>query len=360
MLPYYVLVGLPALIAIINRIINSKHKDFLLKKLIMGVFFAMFIILLALRGLACGIDLVNYKTFFDFSHYRPFDFVRVKYGIELGYHFIEYIIAGFTQNFQVLLAVIGAASVIPVWIMYSKESSNPFLTIVLFLTVVPFTLYFSGIRQALAMAFIVPAYYCAKNKKLILFIIITIISVFFHASSLVIIVIYPLYHVRITKKWLYFTVPIMVLILIYNEAVFGFLLQMLVGKYMDKYVDYETAGGAYMFLTMLVAFAVFSFVVTDDKKIDGDLIGLRNLLLLAICIQCFAPIHPLAMRMNYYFLPFIPILISKVVEQRRPEMKQIVKIAVLAMSVFFTIWFVYDMYTGEDILQVFPYVPFWR
>ena len=360
MLPYYVLIGLPAFITLINRIINVKHKKLSLKHLIFGAFFLFLLGMLSLRGLHCGIDLVNYKTFFDFSHYRPLDFVRVKYGIELGYHIIEYIVALCTQNFQVLLTVLACASVIPIWILYAKESSTPFLTIVLFLNVVPYALYFSGLRQALAMAFIVPAYYCAKNKKLIWFLIITVISIFFHASALVIVVIYPLYHVRITKKWLYFTVPIMVLILIYNEAVFGFLLQLLGGKYMDKYVDYETAGGAYMFLIMLIAFAVFSFVVTDDKKIDGDLIGLRNLLLLAICIQCFAPIHPLAMRMNYYFLPFIPILVSKVVKQRRPEMKQIANIATIALSVFFAVWFLYDIHVDEDILQIYPYIPFWR
>ena len=129
---------------------------------------------------------------------------------------------------------------------------------------------------------------------------------------------------------------------------------------MDRYADYETTGAAYMFLIMLIGFAVYSFVVTDDKTLDGDVIGLRNILLLAICIQCFAPIHPLAMRMNYYFLPFIPILLPKVVKQSRPQMKQIVNISVIAISIFFAIWFLYDVHTDEDILQIFPYVPFWR
>ena len=359
MLPYYVLIGLPALVALINRIINVKYPKLNLKGLIMGIFFAFFLALLALRGLSCGVDLVNYKTFFDFSHYRPFDFVRIKYGIEFGYHLIEYVVALFTQNFQILIAVVGAASIIPIWIMYTKESDSPFLTIVLFLTVVPFSIYFSGLRQALAMAFIVPAYYCTKHKKLIWFLIITLVAMFFHASVAVMAVIYPIYHVRITKKWLYFTVPIMVLILIFNEAVFEFLLNLLGGKYMDRYAEYETTGAAYMFLIMLIAFAVYSFVVTNDKELDRDVIGLRNILLLAICIQCFAPIHPLAMRMNYYFLPFVPLLLPKVVKQSRPEMKQIVNISVIAMSLFFAAWFLYDVHTDEDILQIFPYVPFW-
>ena len=151
----------------------------------------------------------------------------------------------------------------------------------------------------------------------------------------------------------------MVLILIFNEAVFEFLLNLLGGKYMDRYAEYETTGAAYLFLIMLIAFAVYSFVVTNDKELDRDVIGLRNILLLAICIQCFAPIHPLAMRMNYYFLPFVPLLLPKVVKQSRPEMKQIVNISVIAMSLFFAAWFLYDVHTDEDILQIFPYVPFW-
>ena len=358
MLPYYVLVGVPALIALINRIINIKKKDFSLKHLIMGSFFVILIVLLSCRSIYCGIDLMNYKTFFDFSHYRPFDFVRVKYGIEVGYHIIEYLVALCTQNFQILLSVIACIALIPVWIMYTKESEMPFLTIVLFLTIVPFGMYFSGLRQVIAMAFVVPAYYCIKHKKLVWFLIISVIAIFFHSSSLVIMVLYPVYHVRITKKWLWFTVPIMGLIFIFNEYVFDVLLMVLGGKYLDRYAEMENSGSAYLFLIMLVAFAIYAFAVTDDKAIDSDLVGMRNILLLSICIQCFAPIHPLAMRMNYYFLMFVPMLIPKVIKKSRPETKQIVMFSSVALMVFFTFWFFYDAYVGEDILQVFPYIPF--
>ena len=360
MLPYYALVGIPALIALVNRIINIKFKKVSLKVLVISSFFLGMIVLLALRGMECGIDLPNYKTFFDFSHYRPFSFVRIKYGIEVGYHLVEYIVALCTQNFQILLAVVACVSVIPVWIMYAKESDMPYLTIVLFLTLVPFGMYFSGLRQVVAMAFVVPAYYCMKHKKLVWFLIVTFIAMLFHTSTIFIIVLYPLYHVRITKKWLYFTVPIMALIFIFNEYVFDTLFMLFGGKYVDRYAEMEGDGAAYLFMIMLVGLAVISFLITDDKQIDNDIIGLRNILLLAICVQFFAPVHPLAMRMNYYFLMFVPMLIPKVLRKSRPEVKQITTAISIVLTIFFTFWFFYDAHTDVDILEVFPYVPFWR
>ena len=360
MLPYFALVGVPAVIALLNRIISLKFKKVSLRYLVMGSFFCGLIVLLSLRGLDCGIDLPNYKLFFDFSHYRPFGFVRERYGIEAGYHLVEYIVALFTQNFQVLLTVIACLSVIPVWFMYAKESEIPFLTIVMFLTLVPFGMYFSGLRQVVAMAFVVPAYYCMKNKKLLWFLAVTVVAMLFHTSTIFIVVLYPLYHVRVTKKWLYVTVPVMALLFIFNEYVFDTLFNLFGGKYADRYAEMEGDGSAYLFMIMLVAFAVISFLFVDDKTVDKDIIGLRNILLLAICIQFFAPVHPLAMRMNYYFLMFVPILIPKVLKKCRPEVKQISMIVMIVLAIFFAVWFFYDAYTDEDILQVFPYVAYWQ
>jgi len=79
-----------------------------------------------------------------------------------------------------------------------------------------------------------------------------------------------------------------------------------------------------------------------------------------VCIQMFAPVHGLVMRVNYYFLPFVPVLIPRIVRRAKESMRQLVLISMIVMYSFFTVYFFYHAYTGADILRIYPYIPFWK
>ena len=100
--------------------------------------------------------------------------------------------------------------------------------------------------------------------------------------------------------------------------------------------------------------------MVDEKTLDKTTLGLRNILVLVVMIQLFAPIHALAMRFNYYFIIFIPVLISRIVDSPKKHFKPIAQIANVVMVCYFTGYFFYSAYNGADILQVFPYKFFWE
>ena len=87
---------------------------------------------------------------------------------------------------------------------------------------------------------------------------------------------------------------------------------------------------------------------------------MRNLLLLSIVLQIFALMHPLSMRMNYYFLIFVPILIPRIASRSKKQFAQIGQLSVIVMSVFFMCYFLYGVITDNDALNIYPYVPFWE
>ena len=76
-------------------------------------------------------------------------------------------------------------------------------------------------------------------------------------------------------------------------------------------------------------------------------------------MQSFASVNSVAMRLNYYYLIFIPLLIPKVADGARTELRQLARVSTVVFVCFFFFWFFKEAYTGADILQVFPYVPFW-
>ena len=96
--------------------------------------------------------------------------------------------------------------------------------------------------------------------------------------------------------------------------------------------------------------------MVDYQKLDYEVVGLRNLLVLCVVLQVFSGVHSIAMRMNYYYLLFVPILIPRIIQYGNRRSKTILQLSVVCMLTFFTIYYFYYAYTDIDILNVYPYV----
>ena len=155
-----------------------------------------------------------------------------------------------------------------------------------------------------------------------------------------------------------FVIPLLGGIYFFHRQLFSFL-----GLILNQFTDYDTSvtkTGAVTSLILFVLFAIFSFLVPDETKMDDDTRGMRNFLLFSVAIQMFAPLHNLAMRMNYYYIIFIPLLIPKIIEARSERWGQVAITARHIMVIFFTVYFFYNAYTGTSNLRVFPYHFFWE
>lgn len=352
MFPYYLLIGLPMLLSIFSYKVNDKNVS---KRLPLFVFFVILLVLLSLRSVRCGVDLQTYKNKFEnidlLSLKTFFDFSPVEY----GYNLFVLINKFFFNNFQFLLFSCAMVSIVPIMVLYLKETNHNILTIALFISIAPFTMFFSGLRQSIAMGLGIIAYYYCKKNKIIPFLLIVFFAFLFHLSAVVLLVMYPITHVKVTKKWILPVSVLYIIFLIYNEKIFGVLLK-LNEKYETRYVISKT--GSYTFLIMLLGITIFSFIMMEEDS--KELLGLRNLLILSLFIQCFVPISTIAMRLNYYYLLFIPVLIPKVIDNCKKQYKQLAQLSIVVFSVFFIFWFFKEAYTGSNLLHAFPYIPFWE
>ena len=216
-------------------------------------------------------------------------------------------------------------------------------------------IYFSGIRQAIAMSMGVPAWYFARNRKRLCFIAIVLLAMQIHCSSFMLVIIYPLYHAKITKKWLWFVIPCMVAVFVFRTPIFNVLITLLWEEY-----DITDATGAVSILILLILFGIYSYLLPEERALEQDVLALRNILLLSIVIQIFAMLHPLSMRMNYYFLIFVPILIPKIANRSKKQYAQIARLSVVIMTVYFIYYYFSAVITDKDSLNLYPYVPFWK
>ena len=312
-----------------NCQIRIGHKIFSLdEKAELGCFMMIFLLLLMLRGKECGADTEGYLEWFSFYRSQKLSDLLSSFWNEDGYKLLNKLVGVFTDSPQLLIAVTSLICVVPLWYFYRRESEHAFLTVALFVAIAPFNMYFSGIRQALAMALAIPAWYFAKQKKPFLFLLCVFLAMQFHISAFIMLVMYPLYHVRITAKWLFAVVSLIAFVYLNNNVIFNFLLQFLWDDYSEA-----TEVGAFSILVLLVLFSVYCYIIPEESELDADIIGMRNMLLFMVMIQSFAPVHPLSMRMNYYFFPLIPILIPKIINRCKVMYMQVAKLSMVVMAV---------------------------
>lgn len=332
--------------------------------LAVSVFFLMLCFLLACRSIQIGNDTANYKYFFD--NYSNQSLSQALDGeLEPLFGALNWLIGRFTDNFQIYLAIVTTITLIPIAVLYSQDKRHSYLKIILFVNMSVFVMLFSGIRQAIAMSMGIIAFHFVKKKKLIPFLVVVFITMAVHASAFILLIMYPLYYIKFKKRHLYIIVPLMAITYIFNKQIFTGLLSIMT-LFTARYDDYASLGntGAVTMIICFVAFSVFAYIIPDAQKEDAEFIGMRNYLLLATLFQCFAPLHSLAMRMNYYYILFIPLVITKAISYTDTKWEQIAKIAEIVMCVFFTVYFLFTVYSGcqadGGALNTYPYIPFWR
>ena len=96
-------------------------------------------------------------------------------------------------------------------------------------------------------------------------------AISFHTSAFMLFFMYPIYHARITKKWLYAVVPLMLAVFIFSKKIF---LQMaMIAEYLFDYEVELTETGAYTMLILFAMFAVLSFLIPDETLLDDETRG---------------------------------------------------------------------------------------
>ena len=351
MFPYFFLIGFPLLLSLGSF---GDSRSLFSKKTPLFMFFLILIVLLSLRNVTCGIDLITYR--YKFNHPGSltisslFDFSLT----EPGFRLLSAVFKKTFNSFQLFLAVCALLSMVPIMVLYLKESNHSILTIALFVGLAPFSMFFSGLRQSIAIGIGAICYFLCKDKKPISFLIMVFVAYLFHQSAIILLFMYPLLHLRITKKWLPLTALVFAVCFVFRNQIFGYALRVS-DRYENRYVIAQT--GSYMYLLLLLLLTVYSFAMLKDQEFDA--FGLRNMLVFSLILQCFAMSTSVAMRLNYYYLIFIPILIPKVVDSARTEFRQIAKLSAVIFVCFFFFWFFKEAYTGTDILHIFPYVPCW-
>lgn len=355
MIVFYILLLVPMLIQ--HVMVGSRKIDYKKKNNIsLFAFFLILLLLVMLRHESVGSDTRNYANIFEKISRMSWEDLG-KESLEVGFLYFNKAISLISKEPQFFFAVTAVVVIAMIYPTYRRLCEDPSLTIAIFCIMSTFVMMFSGIRQMIAIGIGFIAYEFTRKRKLIPFIVCVILAMIFHTSAFMLVFMYPLYHVKITKKWLIAVIPIMTLIFVFNKQIFTSIAVIL-----ERYTKYDASmaeTGAYTIIILFAFFSIFAFLIPEESKMDKETIGLRNFLLLSLVLQMFAPLHTIAMRMNYYYIIFIPLLIPKIIECRSKSWEQVAIVGRHVMVIFFLVYFFISASDGGG-LDVFPYHFFWE
>lgn len=355
MTPYYILITAPLIFAFGYELYYERYNILVKKKnYTILIFYAIYFILLAFRSDNIGSDTYSYLM-----HYAAMPKISLK-GIwgtykdsDIGYYLFTKILSVFLKNTQWLLIIVAAITTIPFAYLYYKETKNSLVTIALLMVLPNFQMNFSGLRQAIAIAFVVPGVYFIQKKRWKMFVLMVILATLFHKSAFIMLVMYPIYHCTIKIKHLMIIVPLGIVVYRFNTQIYLLMASLMGGRFEERYA-YVTETGAVTMLIVFMLFTVYAFVLTNSRMMSDDEKGYRNLLLIASFMQMFAPINSIAMRMGYYFIPFIPIIITQATNHLKVKDYRVRWVISIAIYILFTIYYI-DKSLSVDSLNIYPY-----
>jgi len=264
---------------------------------------------MAFRSLEVGTDLVRYKARYLFS-YRANDTYELL--DEPCYKFINRVCYAINSEdgFRILLILISVFTVgtfVYITYLYSKDQLVSCMAYLAF----EFYLFgFSGLRQAIAMSFVMWAFHFCAKKKLVLFALMVAIAVGFHRTSIVFLACYFAKHFKWNKQRIILIIVIFLFLIPRISDIGDFIIEYFSGGF----EEFSSSGsfGTISFIILLLIIAEFMFNNPIKNK-ENENVLINNIMLGAFFIQLLSSISYNFSRLNLYFFQFVVIYLPNIV-----------------------------------------------
>lgn len=317
--------------------------------------------LLAFRHPSMGVDLKYGETSGYLGTYQAIaksswdkvlhlDFKNYERGYVIFCKLISYI----SRDEQCLLIVCALVSIFPLSYLICKYSENCLLSFVIYLGLPVFLTNYSAMRQVIAIAITAFSYIFIRNKKPVLFILTVLLASAFHSSAILFLVAYVLYYSGLMKRYRIASILILPLVFLFRNPLFGILSKLL----KDNAVPDNNSA-----VTLFIVFtAVYIFTIIYSNKDDVHEEGLKNLFWLACVCLAFGGVYSIAIRVGYYFMIYLVLLLPKTVPNinlKANDDNNTETVFYIIIMICFAVFGLYSIRNGTWAMS-YPYSFFWQ
>lgn len=265
------------------------------------------------------------------------------------YHiFTSFLSRIYDGNFQLTLITIAVIYFISLDILLYKESPNLLISMIIFLAMGFFFFSMNGVRQSMAMGFIMLSYFPLKNKKLIKFLLLVCLGACFHKTALVFAIAYPICRLGFDRKNIVLYAALITLLFLFGKQLLHVFVTDMAAfdERFSFYAETEVTLSLSGFIQLLLFFALLCTNMRAFLAHDNEAPILINLLIIAIIMQIFAIFIAEMFRVAMYFSLFLVILIPRFLQTYPLRYRQPVSILLCVMLLIY--FFITPSYLEYD------------
>lgn len=276
---------------------------------------------------------------------------------DYGYYIFNWVVAHVFKNAQVLLFLVAIIICFFTFRFIYKYSTNVYLSVFLFLTLGFYGFSLTAFRQSIAIAICLWAYDYIKKKKVVPFVLITLLAASFHQTAIVFLPMYIIGQLKLNKNNVFIVAILLMITFVCGDMFVGFFNELFKMDYGKEEVV-SLIGRVKEFLIEAIIFLLLYFSLKEKNLYERLLIKSRTDTMtysLMIGIMCHAlQFKVLIMqRITKYFISSVNyVLVPNVTKSFKDE--SIVAVLNVCFVMFSTILFLVGIYRNN--LYEFAYI----
>lgn len=313
-----------------------------------------------LRSPMVGEDTAGYLEWFN--EYVSMEKITSLYhpwrDIDLGYSILNIIISRITSNEQILIAVVSVLILVLHMTFLKKNSSNIFLSVMLFFGFNYFVTSMVSWRQFIAMGIVFWVYPLVIKEKYIKAFVVSVVAILFHDATLVFVVALLVTVLLSNKKSGNIITWLMLCLGIILTPIVKILIPMIaqhipsLSYYFDGSIDGTAGMGTLRILYIVLEIGLMLIITRKKQCRTKEYRILLGLMMFAVLLGVYSSVIPRVFRVSYFFDYFLLLLIPKLIMERKKDRVLLSGIVVL----FSAMLFLYHL--SYNAGQVVPYTFF--
>jgi hypothetical protein len=310
------------------------------------------LLLMSLRGISVGTDLLGYQWEYENGLFR---------NAEPLFSYFNYVLKELGISFQFYLTIIAVIVITAITLLYYKYSKNILLSYYLHVTIGLFAMSMTGLRQTIAVCLTIFAFVILmKNKKLLFFAFVGV-AYFFHNSAIAFLLVYFIKNIRIKKKTGLIVYALSTLAFICKKWIVILVAYVTPVKYL-KYLELADFSVNPLVIIVSMAIPLACLVFWSDKiwgNNEEQKRVMSTLLIMSIfnmVINIFALNIDMFARLTFYFITYNTVLIPNIIQGIKDS-----KIRIIAKTACIILPLIqFSMATPGGSLGIDQYIFFWE
>lgn len=312
-------------------------------------------VIIGFRDYQVGVDTYGYMlSFNEFSNLYSLSWKSILeiYSVnkEPLYVLFNLIISAFTDDFTVVLCGYALLYTIAVGVLVYRYSANPRWSFIVLLSLGFLYFAMAGIRQTMAMSILLFSYKYIKERKPLPFLLLVFLAYFFHNTSVVFLLAYPIAALKVNWKHLAALAAVYIVVFFFNGFVRFILFKLL---NWERLSTYENRTVTLSFSGAVIQIAIFAFAYffrKDAENNNRDNQILLNLSFLGCAFQLLSSVIAEFFRISMYFSIFNILMIPNMAYAIRVKSNK--KIVYLVIPMLLLTY--YFFFSGPDP-SIVPY-----